>query len=145
MKLSVSDTSAIVETLQKAPLWDSLSEKELKVVARSFKELKYKSGDIIIRKGETGVGFFVIADGTVEVRSDGKILAKLGPGQYFGEMSILDKQPRTADVVALEPCRCLALSAWSFETIVSTHPKMALKLLQESVRRLSMNAQTLSQ
>jgi CRP-like cAMP-binding protein len=145
MKLSVSDTSAIVETLQKAPLWDSLSEKELKVVARSFKELKYKSGDIIIRKGETGVGFFVIADGTVEVRSDGKILAKLGPGQYFGEMSILDKQPRTADVVALEPCRCLALSAWSFETVVSTHPKMALKLLQESVRRLSMNAQTLSQ
>jgi CRP-like cAMP-binding protein len=145
MKLNVSDTSAIVETLQKAPLWDSLSEKELKVVARSFKELKYKSADIIIRKGETGVGFFVIADGTVEVRSDGKILAKLGPGQYFGEMSILDKQPRTADVVALEPCRCLALSAWSFETAVSTHPKMALKLLQESVRRLSMNAQTLSQ
>lgn len=143
MKPSGSDTSAIVEMLQKAPLWASLSEKELKVFARSFKELKYESGHTIVRKGETGVGFYLIADGTVEVRSDGQALAKLGPGQYFGEMSILDKQPRTADVVALEPSRCLALTAWRFEAIVSTHPKMALKLLQESVRRLSMNARTL--
>jgi CRP-like cAMP-binding protein len=130
--------------LQKAPLWASLSEKELKLIARSFKELKYNSGQAIVSKGETGVGFYVIAGGTVEVRSDGQVLAKLGPGQYFGEMSILDRQPRTADVVALEPSRCLALTAWTFESIVSTHPKMALKLLQESVRRLNMNAQTLS-
>ena len=144
MKSSGSDTSAIVEMLQKAPLWASLSEKELKLIARSFKELKYNSGQAIVSKGETGVGFYVIADGTVEVRSDGQVLAKLGPGQYFGEMSILDRQPRTADVVALEPSRCLALTAWTFESIVSTHPKMALKLLQESVRRLNMNAQTLS-
>ena len=133
-----------MEMLQKAPLWVSLSEKELKLIARSFKELKYNSGQAIVSKGETGVGFYVIADGTVEVRSDGQVLAKLGPGQYFGEMSILDRQPRTADVVALEPSRCLALTAWTFESIVSTHPKMALKLLQESVRRLNMNAQTLS-
>jgi CRP-like cAMP-binding protein len=130
--------------LQKAPLWSSLSERDLKVVARSFKQLKYESGHVIVRKGERGLGFYLIADGSVEVRSDGQVLAKLGPGQYFGEMSILDKEPRTADVVALEPSRCLALTAWTFESIVSSHPKMALKLLQESVRRLSMNVRTLS-
>ena len=145
MKPSVSDTSAVVTVLQKAPLWSSLNEKELKVVARSFKELKYESGHVIVRKGEQGVGFYLIADGSVEVRSGDQVLSKLGPGQYFGEMSLLDGQPRTADVVALEPSRCLVLSAWSFKSIVSAQPKMALKLLQESVRRLSMNVQTLGQ
>src|SRR5512136_1816956 len=119
MKPSGSDTSAIVEMLQKAPLWSGLTEKELKVIARSFKELKYDSGEVIVRKGDGGVGFYLIADGTVEVRSDGKVLSKLGPGQFFGEMSILDNQPRSADVVALEPLRCVALTSGSFKSIVS--------------------------
>jgi len=142
MKLPTSGTKTIVETLQEAPLWSALTERELKVLARSFKELKYETGDVIVRKGESGVGFYLIADGAVEVRSDGQILSKLGPGQFFGEMSILDGQPRSADVVALEPVRCLALSSWSFKSIVSEHPKMALKLLQESARRLRVNTQT---
>jgi CRP-like cAMP-binding protein len=139
MKLRGSETDAVVEMLQKAPLWSGLTERELKVVARSFRELKYKTGDVIVRKGEAGVGFYLIADGTVEVRSDGRVLSKLGPGQYFGEMSLLDGQPRSADVVALEPLRCLALTSWSFKSMVSEHPNMALKLLQESVRRLRVN------
>jgi CRP-like cAMP-binding protein len=143
VKPSGSETIAIVEILQKAPLWSGLTEKQLKVIARSFKELKYETGDIIVHKGETGVGFYLIAKGTVEVRSDGKVLSKLGPGQFFGEMAILDDQPRSADVVALEPLRCFALTSWSFKSIVSNHPNMALKLLQESVRRMSMNTQTL--
>jgi CRP-like cAMP-binding protein len=142
MKLTSSETNTIVEMLQKAPLWSGLTERELKVIAHSFKELKYEGGDVIVRKGEAGVGFYLIAEGTVEVRSDGQVLSKLGPGQFFGEMSILDGQPRSADVVALEPTRCLALTSWSFKSIVSEYPKMALKLLQESVRRLRMNTQT---
>jgi len=142
MKLRGSETDTIVEMLQKAPLWSGLAERELKVIARSFKELKYATGDVIVRKGEAGIGFYLITDGTVEVRSDGRVLSKLGPGQFFGEMSVLDGQPRSADVVALEPSRCLALTSWSFKSIVSEHPKMALKLLQESVRRLRMTTQT---
>ena len=145
MKPSGSDTSAIVEMLQKAPLWSGLTEKELKVIARSFKELKYESGDFIVRKGEAGVGFYLIADGTVEVRTDGRVLSRFGPGQFFGEMALLDGQPRSADVVATEPTRCLALSSWSFKSIVSEHPKMVLKLLQESVRRIRTNTQTLGE
>jgi len=145
MKPSGSDTSAIVEMLQKAPLWSGLTEKELKVIARSFKELKYESGDVIVRKGEAGIGFYLIAEGTAEVRSDGQVLSKLGPGQFFGEMSLLDGQPRSADVVALEPSRCLALSSWSFMSIMSAHPKMALTLLQESARRSRTNLQNLSE
>jgi len=140
--MKASEANAIVEILQKAPLWSGLTERELKVIAHSFKELKYETGDVIVRKGEAGIGFYLIMDGTVEVRSEGQILSKLEPGQFFGEMSVVDGQPRSADVVAVEPLRCLALTSWSFKSIVSEHPKMALKLLQESVRRLRMNTQT---
>ena len=84
-------------------------------------------------------------DGTVEVRTDGRVLSKLGPGQFFGEMALLDGQPRSADVVAIEPSRCLAMSSWSFSGIVSEHPKIALKMLQEFVRRLRVNAQNISE
>jgi CRP/FNR family cyclic AMP-dependent transcriptional regulator len=145
MKLWGLETNAIVEMLQKTPLWSGLAEKELKVIARSFKELKYESGDVIVRKGEAGVGFYLIVDGTVEVRADGRLLSKLGPGQFFGEMALLDGQPRSADVVATEPSRCLAMSSWSFNGIVSEHPKIALKMLQEFVRRLRVNAQNISE
>lgn len=145
MKLRASEASAVVEMLRKAPLWSGLTEKELKVIARAFKELKYESGDFIVRKGERGIGFYLIADGTVEVRSDGRVLSKLGPGQFFGEMSLLDGQPRLADVVALEPSTCLALTSWNFNSIISDYPKIALKMLQESVRRSRMNVQILSE
>jgi len=141
-RMKGSEANTIVEILQKAPLWSGLTERELKVIARSFKELKYETGDVIVRKGEAGIGFYLIMDGTVEVRSEGQVLSKLGSGQFFGEMSVVDGQPRSADVVAVEPLRCLALTSWSFKSIVSEHPKMALKLLQESVRRLRMNTQT---
>jgi CRP-like cAMP-binding protein len=145
MKLQGSETKAIVGMLQKAPLWAGLTEKELKVIARSFKELKYESGDFIVHKGERGIGFYLIVDGTVEVRTDGRVLSRLGPGQFFGEMALLDGQPRSADVVALEPSKCLALSSWNFNSIVSDYPKMALKLLQESTRRSRTNTQNLSE
>jgi CRP-like cAMP-binding protein len=145
MKLQGSETKAIVGMLQKAPLWSGLTEKELKVIARAFKELKYESGDFIVHKGERGIGFYLIVDGSVEVRTDGRVLSKLGPGQFFGEMSLLDGQPRSADVVALEPSKCLALSSWNFNSIVSDYPKMALKLLQESVRRSRTSTQNLSE
>jgi len=145
MKLRGSETNTIVEMLRKTPLWSGLTEKELKVIARSFKELKYESGDVIVRRGESGIGFYLIADGTVEVRADGRVLSKLGPGQFFGEMALLDGQPRSADVVALERSRCLALSSWSFKSILSQYPKMAVKLLQESARRSRTNTQNLSE
>jgi CRP/FNR family cyclic AMP-dependent transcriptional regulator len=145
MKLRGSEANAIVEMLKKTSLWSGLTEKELKVIAGSFKELKYDSGEVIVRKGETGVGFYLIVDGLVEVRTDERVLSKLGPGQFFGEMSLLDGQPRSADVLALEPSRCLAMSLWSFRGIVSEHPKIVLKMLQEFVRRLRMNTQILGE
>jgi CRP-like cAMP-binding protein len=122
--------------LEKASLWSGLDRKDLKFIVRLSKERKYETGEVIVRKGEGTVGFYLILDGSVEIRSNGTTLSKLGPGQFFGEMSVVDNQPRSADVVAIEPSRCLILSAWSFNALISEHPKIALKILQEFVRRL---------
>jgi signal-transduction protein with cAMP-binding, CBS, and nucleotidyltransferase domain len=67
------------------PLWSGLTQSELKVIARSFKEIRYESGDVIARKGGPDVGLYLIVHGAVEVRTDGRVLSKLGPGQFLGE------------------------------------------------------------
>lgn len=136
MKLRSAEDDAIVDALSKAPFWSNLSKQDLKSIAKVSKERKYASGDTIVKKGEGGVGFYLILDGAVEIKSEGTILAKLGPGQFFGEMSLLDNQPRSADVIAAMPSRCLIVSCWSFKGVISDNPRIALKMLQELARRL---------
>ena len=131
-----SNEESVIEMLQKTPLWSALSKQDLKLVAKLSHERSFQIGQAIVTKGEAGVGFYLILEGAVEVRSGGKSLSKLGPGQFFGEMSIIDNQPRSADVIAIENSRVLILSAWSFKTLISDNPKIALKMMQEFVRRL---------
>ena len=143
MKLSDKESAPVVEMLEKSLLWSGLSKKDLKAIVKLSKERTYETGHVIVQKGEGGVGFYLILEGTVEIRSDGTTIAKLGPGQFFGEMSVIDNQPRSADVVAIEPSRCLILSAWSFNALISENPKIALRMLQEFVRRLRSTNQAL--
>ena len=144
MKLHRTENDAVADMLEKSPLWAGLSKQELRSIVKLSKERKFESGHTIVSKGESGIGFYLILDGAVEIRSDGNTLSKLGPGQFFGEMSVLDNQPRSADVVAVEPTRALIVSAWSFKALISDNPKIAVKMLQEFVRRLRRTNQSLS-
>jgi CRP/FNR family cyclic AMP-dependent transcriptional regulator len=144
MKLQGSEKEPIIEMLQKTSLWSGLSDHDLRLIVKLSKERLFESGQTIVSKGEGGIGFYLILAGAVEVRSGGNVLSKLGPGQFFGEMSVLDNQPRSADVVAVEPSRVLILSAWSFKALISDNPKIALKMLQEFVRRLRNTNKSLS-
>jgi CRP/FNR family cyclic AMP-dependent transcriptional regulator len=136
MKLHGEESEGVITMLEKNPLWAGLDRKDLKAILKVSNERNFETGDIILGRGEGGVGFYLIMEGSVEVKSDGNILAKLGPGQFFGEMAILDNQPRSADVVAAEPSRCLIVSEWSFKALISDNPKIALSMLQEFARRL---------
>jgi CRP-like cAMP-binding protein len=135
---------SIVEMLEKTPLWSGLTKQDLRQVIKASKECNFESGHTVVSKGGPGDGFYLIFEGASEVRSDGKTLSKLGPGQFFGEMSILDNQPRSADVVTVEPSRILFLSALSFKTLIFANPKIALKMLQEFARRLRSTDRLLS-
>jgi CRP/FNR family cyclic AMP-dependent transcriptional regulator len=145
MKLQAKQSENVLGMLEKTSLWSGLSKQDLKSIAKLSKERTYDPGETIVRKGEGGVGFYLILEGAVEIKSDGKTLSKLGPGQFFGEMSVLDNQPRSADVVVVEPTKCLTLSAWSFNAMISENPKIALRMLQEFVRRLRNTNKALSE
>ena len=91
---------------------------------------------MIARQGEIGTGFFVVVDGAVRVVRDGQELAVLGPGEFFGELSVLDGKPRVAQVVTTGETRCLALATWDFEAVLLANPSLALAILRGLAERL---------
>ena len=118
------------------PFFAGLDEKRRKSIASEGKEISYKAGDKIVEEESMGVGFYLVLDGKAEVRKGTKVLASLGKGQFFGEMSLIDEQPRSADVVAVAPTRCWALSSWSFASVVKANPEIPMMMLKEMVKRL---------
>jgi len=122
--------------LANVPFFASLDGKRRKALASDGKDHSYKAGETIVGEGASGVGFYLILDGKVEVRRGNRLLASLGKGQFFGEMSLIDDQPRSADVIAVAPTRCWALSYWAFNSTVKANPEVALVMLKELVKRL---------
>jgi len=88
------------ESLRRVPLFAGLDKKELEVLGKLIKEQPYRAGTTIVKSGAGGHGLYIIKEGRVSVVRDGQSIASLGPGQFFGEISVLDGGPRTADVRA---------------------------------------------
>lgn len=140
----------MVEFLRQVDLFSDLSEKYLKQLEKVAKERSFEKGAHIVRQGEPGEGLFIITEGKVEIQktmSDGKIMsiATHGPGDFFGEMAILDGAPRSADVVATENAKVLVIVSWDFTSLMKNHPEIALEILPMVVRRFrETNAKLLS-
>jgi CRP/FNR family transcriptional regulator len=125
-----------VEVLGRVPLLAGFQRRELERLARQFRERVFSEGAVITSEGEPGVGFFVIAEGSASVNVGGDARAPLGPGDYFGEMALIDEGPRSATVVAATDLRCLALTPWEFRPFVEDHPAVAWAMLQTLAQRL---------
>ena len=95
-------------------LFSGATEAGRAAIAEKAVEVDFPAGHRIARQGEIETGFFLIVAGAASVVRDGKVLARLRPGEFFGELSLLDRRPRMASVVADEPTSCLALSSWDF-------------------------------
>ena len=122
--------------LGSVPFFASLDEKRRKALASDGKEISYKAGESIVGEGASGVGFYLVLEGKVEVRKGVRVLASLGKGEFFGEMSLIDELPRSADVIAVSPIKCWALTSWAFAALVKRNPEVALHMLKEMVKRL---------
>ncbi len=144
-RMDKSEEEVIVRQLTGVPLFSHLSSKDLKTVARSGLVRSYAPGGKIVTKGEKGLGFFLVLDGRVEVQKDGKSVASLGPGNFFGEMALFEEMPRTADVVATAPSKCLVLSRWDFWGSMSREPEVLRGLMAELARRLQETSKGLSE
>jgi CRP-like cAMP-binding protein len=126
----------LAETIGTIPLFSGLDKKEMERIAGAGREVTFEKGKTILREGEPGLALLLILEGKVEVLKKGKVLTTLGKGRFFGEMTVIDDKPRSADVVATAPTRCFGLTAWAFAALVRTHPEIALAIMKELVRRL---------
>ena len=122
--------------LSTVPLFSGLDGKALEAVAAAGREVTFESGKRILSQGEPGLGFLLVLDGMVEVQKKGKKVASLKPGNFFGEMTVFDDKPRSADIVAVEPTSCFGIASWSFFPLLRTNPDIALGIIKELVRRL---------
>jgi CRP-like cAMP-binding protein len=124
------------QLLAGCPLFNGIDGAELDHLAERSTQVEFPAGHVIAREGEIGTGFFVVIDGRVRVVRDGHVIAALGPGEFFGELSVLDRMPRNAMVSAEVPTTCLALASWDFEAVLLEQPKLALAILRGVAQRL---------
>ncbi len=124
------------ELLARAPLLAGVDPEGIARIASRVVEVEFPRDHVIARQGDVGTGFFLVANGSVRVVRDGETIARLGPGDFFGELSVLDGQPRIAHVIADEPTVCLALATWDFEAVVKEQPAVALAILRGLAGRL---------
>lgn len=122
--------------LAQVPIFSECTKRELTIIGRAAKEVSHREGTVIAREGERGVGLFLILEGQCKVSIGGKTKAKLGPGDFFGEVALLDGGPRTATVTALTPVRLVGITGWVFRGLLMEHPSIALKTLEAVAGRL---------
>ena len=127
---------AYLDHLAEVPLFSACSRKDLSLIARASDEVTVKPGRVLVEEGHLGHEFFLILDGKAVVRRGGRKVAELGTGQYFGELSLLDKGPRTATVVADSEMQLLVLGQREFLGVLDEVPTLSYKLLRIMAHRL---------
>jgi CRP-like cAMP-binding protein len=127
---------APLEAIRSVPLYAELSEDELTQVARLFKQRSFAPGETVAKEGSGGGAFYLIESGTANVSVAGRERAPLGPGDYFGEIALIDEGARSATITAVEQLSCYGLTYWDFRPLVQSNAGICWKLLQFMVARL---------
>jgi CRP/FNR family cyclic AMP-dependent transcriptional regulator len=122
--------------LKRAPLFAGLSGKQLARIARVSDDLEVPAGTMLCKEGSRGQEFFVIIDGEATVSRAGKLLATIGPGDFFGEIALLESVRRTATVRAATALSFFVIRAEAFDFVISADPTIERRLLQALARRL---------
>ena len=136
--------AATIDALRQVPLFKGLPDPALRQILEIGKEVPHAGGSPVLEEDRGGVGFHLILSGTAMVTVGGAEVARFGPGDYFGEMSIIDGRPRSATVTALEDLTTLAITAWDFEGLMEQHPSMMRALLVELSGRIRLIEHTRS-
>ena len=136
MARSKGSAAKSVEMLRLVPLFSNLSDKQLRSIAAQSREVSFPAGKEICKQGDTGVGMHVVLEGQTKVQINGRTRRKLGPGAFFGEIALLDGGPRTASVIAETDVHTISIPHWNFRTLLKEQPPLALKMLEETSKRL---------
>ena len=125
------------DLLRNVKLFSALDEGELQSLAEEFNERRFSEGDTIALEGEGGLMFFVVESGEATVQVHGDEVGRLGPGDAFGEIALIDRRPRTATVTATSELRTFGLPVFVFRPYVEARPQVAWKLLEAMADRLA--------
>ncbi|HQE94010.1 MAG TPA: cyclic nucleotide-binding domain-containing protein [Anaerolineae bacterium] len=136
----MADPEGTAEILKKVPLFQNLKKHQLQSLARIFIDRKCAAGEVIVPQGRDGYGFFIVVSGHAEAvreKADGSktVVNTFGPGDFFGEVALLDSGPRTASVVATEPTECLILPRENFLGVLRRDGDMAVDIMVELAKR----------
>ena len=132
-----------IELLRKVDLFASCSAKELGQITGLTTELDVKAECVLTKRGDAGLEFFVVVEGSATAARKGVEIAHLGPGSFFGELALLDGGPRTATVVARTDMSLLVLSRGEFYSLLTSAPSVARKILTELGHRLRLTDELL--
>jgi CRP/FNR family transcriptional regulator len=122
--------------LKQVPLFSGLDEKELQAIASSMRERKFRAGDTVTQEGAGGVGFFVVGSGEADVNVGGETKGSVGPGDYFGEIALINESPRTATLTARTDMICYGMTPWDFRPLVESNSAIAWKLLTAMAEKM---------
>ena len=122
--------------LKDAKLLQGIPDSEIRSIEKQVKTVRHPAGHEIVLRGEGGVGFMIITDGTVSVKTVQGRTRKLGPGDSFGEMALLDHEGRSATITADTDVTMASIPEWNFKPFLKEHPEVAYRLLQTMSRRI---------
>jgi CRP/FNR family cyclic AMP-dependent transcriptional regulator len=125
-----------LKQLAKVPMFRALSKRDLALVRRNAENHKIGAGENLVKEGGRGHEFFIIVDGKASIRRKGKKVGSLGPGDYFGELALLDPAPRNATVTADNDMEVLILNEREFSGLLAEVPSLSRKVLTGMARRL---------
>ena len=129
-------TETVADALARLALFADLRRPELESIAHAFEEAVFAEGQRVLRQGLEGSAFYLILEGDARVVIDGQERARLGRGEFFGEISLLTGEPPNADVVAASVLRCLVVPGPQLKEFLLEHPTVMLRMLQAEARRL---------
>lgn len=133
-------TERKIDLLRRVPLFAGCSRRELLRIARVADENSFAPGKELIKEDTPGREFFVLVEGSAEIRRKGRKIQTLGPGDFFGEIALLTDRPRNATVTATSPVDALVITKWSFRQLLAGNPSIALKVMQALADRLPREA-----
>ena len=127
---------APIEALQRVPLFADLTQREVRQIARLFKQRRFAEGETVVKEGSGGAAFFVIESGEATIYIRGKKHSTLKPDDYFGEIALIDEGPRMATITAASELVCWGVTYWDFRPLVEANGTIGWKLLQRMAKML---------
>ena len=122
--------------LEKVPLFRGCSAEVVERLADATAEFDFAADQPIVQQGQVGNGLYIVVSGGARIVAGSDELARIGPGDFFGELSVIDQRPRAASAYAIDQTVCLALASWDLVAVLEKDPQLAMNLLQELAGRL---------